>query len=247
MRPNFLPWCLALLRDERRPQNRMPAHDPIKTPFEDIHVQRAQTIQERLKTVAVELRMQFFEKPDLLLGKGKRNRFRMWRTIDALGTRALRLVTAPSLDELEKLSNRGIVEDVGETDVNVKLFFDQPGQGGRGKRIEAAISKRLWSSRSGSARSTFRHRARSRPSTLDSEERSIRCHCGNHERRLLRGRLRCQWDGIRRWAQISADESHTQLAKPRMTRIPRIVARTRLAVDWIATIPHPRGYCHEHV
>ena len=94
-----------------------------------------------LKTVAVELRMQFFKKPDLLLRKGKRNRFRMWRTIEALGTRALRLVTAPSLNELEKLFNRGIVEDVGETDANVKLFFDQPGQARRGKRMEASFQK----------------------------------------------------------------------------------------------------------
>ena len=87
--------------------------------------------------------MQFFEKPDLLLRKGKRNRFRMGRTIDALGIGGLRLVTPPSLNQLEKLFNRGIVEDAGETDANVKLFFDQPSDGRRGKRMEPNFEKAL--------------------------------------------------------------------------------------------------------
>ena len=95
----------------------MPAHNPIKTLFQDIRVERSKTIEKSLKTVAVKLRMQLFEKPDLLLGKGKRNRFGMWQTIDAL---ALRLRSrAPSLNEPEKLSNRGIVEDLGKTEVNM--------------------------------------------------------------------------------------------------------------------------------
>ena len=45
MRPNFLPWRLAVLRDESRAQNGMPAHDPVKTPFEHIRVERPVTVQ----------------------------------------------------------------------------------------------------------------------------------------------------------------------------------------------------------
>ena len=85
VRPNFLPWCPALLGDERRAQNCMPAHDPVKAGFENTHVQGANTIEQRLKPVAVESRMQFFEEPDLLLGKRKRKRLRMWLDVDRAG------------------------------------------------------------------------------------------------------------------------------------------------------------------
>ena len=87
--------------------------------------------------------MQLFEKPDLLLGKGKWNRFRMRQTIDELGTHALRPVAAPVLDEREKPFNRGMVENLRETNVNVKFLFDQPSQGRRGERIKPNFEKGL--------------------------------------------------------------------------------------------------------
>ena len=60
----------------------MPADDSIETSFKNIRVERADTMEESLKTIAVKLRMQLFKKPDLLLSKGKRNDLGWGRTVD---------------------------------------------------------------------------------------------------------------------------------------------------------------------
>jgi hypothetical protein len=44
VRTNFLPRRLVIPGNERRPQNGMPAHEAIKTPFQDIRVERSAAV-----------------------------------------------------------------------------------------------------------------------------------------------------------------------------------------------------------
>ena len=166
----------------------MPADNPIETSFKNIRVERADTMEESLKTIAVKLRMQLFKKPDLLLSKGKRNRLGMRQTIDMFDTRTPRPVALPNLNGCKKLSNRRVVEDFRQADPNVKLLLDQPSEACRGKRVEPDLEEILVKP----LRLHAEHLPAQRLQVHPGIRKRIRRHLGNHERRLLRGRLRCQ-------------------------------------------------------
>ena len=53
--------------------------------------------------------------------------------VDRAGGRSIRLAASPIFNECEKLRHRGIVENVGESEPNVKLLLNQRDQARRGE------------------------------------------------------------------------------------------------------------------